>query len=388
MRIGAQTGLRFCPMHLGIRNERSVNERRVAAPPASVASFTDLGFVVSVETGAGTPAGFTDGAYTDAGASVVESLASGDPIDLLIRITPPTESDRDLMAADGVILGLVDPTANQDMLTGWGDAGITSISMEMVPRTTLAQSMDALSSQATSAGYAAVLLGVTELPKFMPMLVTAAGTIPPANVLILGVGVAGLQGIATAKRLGAIVYAYDIRPETKEQVESLGGRFVEAETQTMEEGGYARAVDEETAEKQREALASAVADADLIITTAQVPGRKAPRLIDRSMVEAMRPGSLIIDMAAASGGNVEGSAPDETVIVNDVTILGPTDLASRVATDSSRMFGRNVLELVKRMVVDGELTVDPEDPVVGPAIVAPIATPPTGTPPQENEAAE
>ncbi len=375
-------------MHLGIRNERSVNERRVAAPPASVASFTDLGFVVSVETGAGTPAGFTDGAYTDAGASVVESLASGDPIDLLIRITPPTESDRDLMAADGVILGLVDPTANQDMLTGWGDAGITSISMEMVPRTTLAQSMDALSSQATSAGYAAVLLGVTELPKFMPMLVTAAGTIPPANVLILGVGVAGLQGIATAKRLGAIVYAYDIRPETKEQVESLGGRFVEAETQTMEEGGYARAVDEETAEKQREALASAVADADLIITTAQVPGRKAPRLIDRSMVEAMRPGSLIIDMAAASGGNVEGSAPDETVIVNDVTILGPTDLASRVATDSSRMFGRNVLELVKRMVVDGELTVDPEDPVVGPAIVAPIATPPTGTPPQENEAAE
>ncbi|MFV1971291.1 MAG: NAD(P) transhydrogenase subunit alpha [Acidimicrobiia bacterium] len=375
-------------MHLGIRNERSVNERRVAAPPASVASFTDLGFVVSVEMGAGTPAGFTDGAYTDAGASVVESLASGDPIDLLIRITPPTESDRDLMAADGVILGLVDPTANQDMLTGWGDAGITSISMEMVPRTTLAQSMDALSSQATSAGYAAVLLGVTELPKFMPMLVTAAGTIPPANVLILGVGVAGLQGIATAKRLGAIVYAYDIRPETKEQVESLGGRFVEAETQTMEEGGYARAVDEETAEKQREALASAVADADLIITTAQVPGRKAPRLIDRSMVEAMRPGSLIIDMAAASGGNVEGSAPDETVIVNDVTILGPTDLASRVATDSSRMFGRNVLELVKRMVVDGELTVDPEDPVVGPAIVAPIATPPTGTPPQENEAAE
>jgi proton-translocating NAD(P)+ transhydrogenase subunit alpha len=375
-------------MHLGIRNERSVNERRVAAPPASVASFTDLGFVVSVEAGAGTPAGFTDGAYTDAGASVVESLASGDPIDLLIRITPPTESDRDLMAADGVILGLVDPTANQDMLTGWGDAGVTSISMEMVPRTTLAQSMDALSSQATSAGYAAVLLGVTKLPKFMPMLVTAAGTIPPANVLILGVGVAGLQGIATAKRLGAIVYAYDIRPETKEQVESLGGRFVEAETQTMEEGGYARAVDEETAEKQREALASAVADADLIITTAQVPGRKAPRLIDRSMVEAMRPGSLIIDMAAASGGNVEGSAPDETVVVNNVTILGPTDLASRVATDSSRMFGRNVLELVKRMVVDGELTVDPEDPVVGPAIVAPIATPPTGTPPQENEAAE
>jgi len=217
----------------------------------------------------------------------------------------------------------------------------------------------------------------------MPMLVTAAGTIPPANVLILGVGVAGLQAIATAKRLGAIVYAYDIRPETKEQVESLGGRFVEAETQEMEEGGYARAVDEETAEKQREALASAVKEADLIITTA-----RAPRLIDRSMVEAMRPGSLIIDMAAASGGNVEGSAPDEMVVVNDVTILGPTDLASRVATDSSRMFGRNVLELVKRMVVDGELTVDHEDPVVGPAIVAPISSPPEGANPSESEASE
>lgn len=378
-------GLPFPPMHLGIRNERSDTERRVAATPVSVSSFTDLGFIVSVETGAGTQAGFTDTAYVDVGASVVESLRDEDPVDLLIKITPPDESDRDLMSAEGVILGLVDPTANKDMLTAWGDAGITSISMEMVPRTTLAQSMDVLSSQATSAGYAAVLLGVTRLPKFMPMLVTAAGTIPPANVLILGVGVAGLQAIATAKRLGAIVYAYDIRPETREQVESLGGRFVEAETQAMEEGGYARAVDEETAQLQREALASAVQDADLIITTAQVPGRRAPRLIDRSMVEAMAPGSLIIDMAAASGGNVEGSSPDETIVLNDVTILGPTDLASRVATDSSRMFGRNVLEFVKRMVVDGELVVDHEDPVVGPAIVAPIAAPMEDTTQPESE---
>ncbi len=373
-------------MHLGIRNERSHTERRVAATPVSVTAFTDLGFVVSVETDAGTQAGFTDTAYTDAGASVVANLRDGDPIDLLIKIAPPNETDRDIMSASGVILGLVDPTANKDMLTTWGDTGITSISMEMVPRTTLAQSMDVLSSQATSAGYAAVLLGVTKLPKFMPMLVTAAGTIPPANVLILGVGVAGLQAIATAKRLGAIVYAYDIRPETKEQVESLGGRFIEAATQTMEEGGYARSVDEETAQLQREALASAVQDADLIITTAQVPGRRAPRLIDRAMVETMAPGSLILDMAAASGGNVEGSLPDETVVVNDVTILGPTDLASRVATDSSRMFGRNVLEFVKRMVVDGELIVDREDPVVGPAIVAPITTPPEGETPSENGA--
>lgn len=360
-------------MQLGIRNEQSSRENRVAAPPTSVTIFVDLGFDVSVESGAGTAAGFPDEEYVGSGATIVSSLSESDDIDLLLRISPPTESDRALMASDGVILGLIDPAANSGLLTSWGETGITSISMEMVPRTTLAQAMDALSSQATAAGYAAVLLGVTTIPKFMPMLVTAAGTIPPSNVLILGVGVAGLQAIATAKRLGAVVYAYDIRPETREQVESLGGRFVEAPTQKMDEGGYARAVDEETEAKQKAALAKAVADADLIITTAQVPGRKAPRLIDAAMVEAMKPGSVIIDMAAASGGNVEGSQPDATVDVSGVHIMGPTDLASRVATDASRMFGRNLTEMVKRMVVEGELAVDPDDPVVGPAIVAPIS---------------
>lgn len=359
-------------MQLGIRNEQSSRESRVAAPPVSVSTFVELGFDVAVETGAGTAAGFPDDAYVEAGATIVGNLTETGGVDLLVRISPPTESDRSLMASNGVILGLVDPAANKNLLTSWGEIGITSISMEMVPRTTLAQAMDALSSQATSAGYAAVLLGVTTLPKFMPMLVTAAGTIPPSNVLILGVGVAGLQAIATAKRLGAVVYAYDIRPETREQVESLGGRFVEAPTQKMDEGGYARAVDEETEAKQKAALAKAVADADLIITTAQVPGRKAPRLIDAEMIEAMKPGSVIIDMAASSGGNVEGSRPDTTVDVAGVHIMGPTDLASRVATDSSRMFGRNVTELVKRMVTEGVMAVDHEDPVVGPAIVAPI----------------
>jgi NAD(P) transhydrogenase subunit alpha len=361
-------------MKLGIQNEQSPRESRVAAPPASVSIFVELGFDVSVESGAGTAAGFPDAEYADSGATIVNNLSESGDIDLLLRISPPTESDRVVMASDGVILGLIDPAANSELLTRWGETGLTSISMEMVPRTTLAQAMDALSSQATAAGYAAALLGVTTLPKFMPMLVTAAGTIPPSNVLILGVGVAGLQAIATAKRLGAVVYAYDIRPETREQVESLGGRFVEAPTQKMDEGGYARAVDEETESKQKAALAKAVADADLIVTTAQVPGRKAPRLIDSAMVEAMKPGSVIIDMAAASGGNVEGSVPDATVDAYGVHIMGPTDLASRVATDASRMFGRNLTEIVKRMVVEGRLTVDPDDPVVGPAIVAPKST--------------
>ena len=372
-------------MQLGIRNEQSSRESRVAAPPASVSTFADLGFDIAVETGAGSAAGFPDEAYVEAGATIVGSLSDVGPIDLLVRVSPPTESDRSLMAGDGVIIGLIDPVTNEELFTGWGQTGLTSISMEMVPRTTLAQAMDALSSQAAAAGYAAVLLGVTTLPKFMPMLVTAAGTIPPSNVLVLGVGVAGLQAIATAKRLGAVVYAYDIRPETKEQVESLGGRFVEAPTQKMDEGGYAKAVDEETEAKQKAALSKAVADADLIITTAQVPGRKAPRLIDAAMVEAMKPGSVIIDMAASSGGNVEGSQPDTTVDVSGVHIMGPTDLASRVATDSSRMLGRNLTELVSRMVVDGELIVDPEDPVVGPAIVAPINP---STAPPESEATQ
>jgi len=381
-------------MKLGIRNEQAKNEKRVAVAPASIASFIDLGFTVSIESAAGMSAGYPDSAYADAGASVVPNLSDGEPIDLLVRITPPDDEDRALLAPSGVIIGLVDPAANGDRYTSLGESAITTISMEMVPRTTIAQAMDALSSQANAAGYAAVILGVNELPKFMPMLVTAAGTIPPANVLILGVGVAGLQAIATAKRLGAVVYAYDIRPETKEQVESLGGRFIEAPTQKMDEGGYARAVDEETEAEQKAALAKAVADADLIITTAQVPGRKAPRLIDASMVTAMKPGSIIIDMAASSGGNVEGSAPDERVSQSGVTILGPSDLASHVATDTSRMFGRNVLELVKRMVQDGVMTVDHEDAVVGPAIVAPQPTPspdPSDTTefePRESEASE
>ena len=221
-------------MKLGIRNEQAGTEKRVAVAPASIASFVDLGFSISIESGAGTLAGYPDTAYLDAGASIVQNLSDGEPIDLLVRITPPVDEDRDVLAPSGVIVGLVDPATNNDRYSSWGESGITTISIEMVPRTTIAQAMDALSSQANAAGYAAVLLGVNELPKFLPMLVTAAGTIPPANVLILGVGVAGLQAIATAKRLGAVVYAYDIRPETKEQVESLGGRFIEAPTQKMD----------------------------------------------------------------------------------------------------------------------------------------------------------
>ena len=356
-------------MHLGIRNERTPLERRVAAPPQAVESLIDLGFTVSIERDAGASAGFDDAAYEAAGATVVDALG-GESVDVLLTVSPPTPDAAGAVRDGGVLIGLLAPGSNPAIEDDLEGRSITAIAMELIPRTTLAQSMDALSSQATAAGYAAVLTGATELPKFMPMFVTAAGTVPPARVLVLGVGVAGLQAIATAKRLGAIVYAYDIRPETKEQVESLGGRFVDAPTQEMDDGGYARAVDEDVASRQREILAGVVADSDLVITTAQVPGRTAPRLIEQDVVASMRPGSLIIDMAAGSGGNVEGSRPDEEVLIEGVRILGPTDLASNVAADASRMYGRNLIELITRMVTDDGFSVDPDDPVVGPAIVS------------------
>jgi NAD(P) transhydrogenase subunit alpha len=355
-------------MKLGIRKETSSGEARVAAAPASVSSLVELGFDVAIESGAGALAGITDQAFEEAGAHIVASLVDAAPLDIVCTVGSADSSDIDALGGRGIVIGLLDPTNHEDELSRYAQRGVTTIAMEKVPRSTLAQSMDALSSQATAAGYAAVLLGATEIPKFMPMLVTAAGTVPPARILILGVGVAGLQAIATARRLGGIVSAYDIRPETREQVESLGAKFVEAPTQKMDEGGYAKEIDAETADKQREVLAAAVADSDLIITTAQIPGRPAPRLIDRSTVEGMRAGSVIIDMAAGSGGNVEGSKPDEVVNISGVRVFGPTDLAARVAADASRMYARNQLEMIKRMVTDGELALDPDDVVVGPAI--------------------
>lgn len=357
-------------MRLGIRSERTESEHRVAATPTSVSAMCDLGFEVAIEEGAGALAGFRDDDYRDAGADVVADLAAAGRVDVLLTVGPPFDSD-DVVADGGVIVGFLDPTANGPAIDALSQRGVRCVAIEAIPRSTLAQAMDALSSQATAAGYAAVLLGATVLPKFLPMLVTAAGTVPPAKVLVLGVGVAGLQAIATAKRLGAVVHAYDIRPETREQVESLGARFVDAPTQEMDEGGYARAVDEDLARRQREVLAGVVAESDLVVTTAQVPGRAAPRLVDAEMIRGMSAGSVIVDMAASSGGNVEGSRPDETIVVDGVTILGPTDLASRVAEDASRMYARNLLEVVQRLVRDGAVVVDPEDPVVGPALVTP-----------------
>lgn len=353
-------------MHLGIRSERAPSERRVAATPQSVLSLIELGLTVTIESGAGLASGFTNDDYRGSGAEVIDRFTTGTDLDILATVGPISDTDIQTLAPDAVVIGMLEPSEHGALFDTLVGQGVTLLVMEQVPRSTLAQSMDALSSQATAAGYAAVLLGAGELPKFLPMLVTAAGTVPPSRVLILGVGVAGLQAIATAKRLGGVVSAYDIRPETREQVESLGATFVDAPTMTMDEGGYARAIDEEQMAEQRRVLSETVAASDLVITTAQVPGRKAPVLVDAAMVAAMAPGSVIIDMAAGSGGNVEGSRPDEVVDIGGVIVHGPTDLASSVATDASRMYARNVLEVLKRLVVDGEKVLDHDDPVIGP----------------------
>lgn len=356
-------------MRLGIPLERADHERRIAAVPAAVKVYTGWGWDVRVETGAGNAAGFPDETLVEAGATIVADSATAHDADLVLRVGPPTIDEIGLIPEGAVLAGFLDPFIATDLVEALAAGNVTALAVEAVPRTTLAQSMDALSSQANIAGYAAVLLAMSESPKFPSMLVTAAGTIPPARALVLGVGVAGLQAIATFRRLGSIVHAYDIRPETKEQVESLGAKFVAAPTIEMDEGGYAKEVDAETAAKQQEILADYVAKADMIVTTAQIPGRPAPTLITADVVAGMHPGSVIVDMAASSGGNVEGTVADEIVNVDGVTIYGPIDLPSRVATDASRMYARNLQELVGRWRSEDGFAVDLADEVAGPATI-------------------
>ncbi len=356
-------------MRIGIPKEHAARENRIAAVPASVKAFVGWEWDVAVETGAGVAAGYPDESFIDMGAAIVPNSATAHDADLVLRVGPPTHDEIALLHAGSVLCGFLDPFVATDLVDALARQNVTAVAVEAIPRITVAQSMDALSSQQNVAGYAAVLLAADVAPKFLPMLVTAAGTIPPARALVLGVGVAGLQAIATFKRLGAVVHAYDIRPETKEQVESLGAKFVEAPTQAADEGGYATEVDADTAARQQEVLASFVADADIIVTTAQIPGRAAPRLITEEMITPMHPGSVIVDMAASTGGNVAGSKPDEIVDVGGVAIYGPTDLPSRVATDSSRMYARNLQEIANRMRTDAGITIDLDDDVIGPATI-------------------
>ncbi len=334
--------------------------------PATVAELISFGWDVAVEAGAGTEAGFPDAAFVAEGATIAAGPAEAHDADLVLRVGPPSPGEVALVRRGAVLVAFLDPFVATDLVRAGVDGDVTMIAMEAVPRTTLAQSMDALSSQATVAGYAAVLAAAAASPRFFPMLVTAAGTIPPCRVLVLGVGVAGLQAIATARRLGGRVQAYDIRPETREQVESLGAKFIAAPTTEADEGGYAREVEADIQRLQHEALAPHVAGADIVVTTAQIPGKPAPLLVTADMVRSMQAGSVIVDIAAGTGGNVELSRPDETVYVDGVTIQGPTNLASTVPADASRMYARNLMALIGRLrTSEGEFAVDLEDDIIG-----------------------
>ena len=321
-----------------------------------------------MEAECGFRAGFPDQAFQEAGATVLEDAAAVmEGAHALLRVAPPPPGDTAPTIPRGtVVIGFLAPLDHPERVQALADAGVTALSMEMVPRTTRAQRMDALSSQASAAGYRAVLLGANHLGRFLPMLTTAAGTLPPARVLILGAGVAGLQAIATARRLGAVVEAFDVRPAVKEQVQSLGARFLEPAEAVAAEGagGYASTLSEDQQARVEALMSSAVPQNDMVITTAQIPGRPAPRLVDASMVEAMRPGSVIVDLAAASGGNCALTRADEVVQHHGVSILGPTNLAASLPVHASQMYARNVASLLLHMVKDGALVVSPEDEIV------------------------
>jgi NAD(P) transhydrogenase subunit alpha len=350
-----------------VLREARPGETRVALVPRGVAALAAAGHRVLVPAGAGAAAGLPDQAFAEAGAEVFDGTPP--PADLVVALGPVTLEE---VAPAGAVISFLDPLARPHEIQRLAAAGITAFAMELMPRTTQAQPMDALSSQATAAGYQAALLAATRLPRFLPMMMTAAGTVPPAKVLVIGAGVAGLQAIATARRLGAVVSGYDIRPAAAEQVQSLGATFVggPVETSAQSAEGYAVAVDEETRRRQAAALADHVAASDIVITTAQVPGKPAPVLVTRAMVERMRPGSVVIDLAAGTGGNCEATVPDEEVDVGGVLVLGPRDLAVGTAGHASEMYSRNVTALIRHLTPAGMLVVDPADPITAAACVA------------------
>ena len=357
-------------MKLGILRERREGERRVAATPETVKQLAGLGLEVLVEAGAGTAAGHSDDAYAQAGARIVPGLDFGF-LDILAHVRPLEPATAAALPRGAVTAGLASPASELPTVRALAAAGVTSFALELVPRISRAQSMDALSSQALVAGYRCVLEAAMRLPRFFPLFMTAAGTIPPARVLVLGVGVAGLQAIGTAKRLGARVSANDIRPSSADEVASMGGTFIKLDLETAEaSGGYARELSADRGALQRQLLAPHVAQADVLITTAAVPGRRAPLLVTREMVQDMRPGSVVVDLAAESGGNVEGSVPGEDITVatadgqGTVTLVGMKDAASAMPADASRLYAKNVANLLALMVRDGVLALDFGDEVV------------------------
>jgi NAD(P) transhydrogenase subunit alpha len=354
-------------MRIGVPQETTSGETRVALTPNEVEPLIGQRHEVIVEQGAGARAGHPDEEYL-AQRARLGSRAEAFESDLVLRVHLSGETDDlGLVRAGSVLIGLADPLSHPAAVARIAEHGVVSFSLDLLPRITRAQAMDVLSSQSSVAGYRAALLGAGLVNRILPMMTTAAGTIPPARVLVLGAGVAGLQAIATARRLGAVVHAYDVRAAAREQVESVGGRFVDLPLDASAaegSGGYAREQDEDFLARQREVLTAAVAASDVVIATAQIPGRPAPLLITKDMVEAMRPGSVIVDAAAAQGGNCELSQPEETVVSSGVTVIAPTNLPSGAAAHASRLYARNIANFARHLIDDDALRLDADDPII------------------------
>ena len=359
-------------MRIGVVKETFPGERRVALVPSSLAPLIKAGHQIVVESGAGGSAGYTDQQYQSSGATVASSRAEALAADCLVQVRAlganlqAGQADLEHLRAGQLVIGTCDPLTALEAVQQLASRGVTLMALELIPRITRAQSMDVLSSQATVAGYRAVILAAEVLPKMFPMLMTAAGTISAAKVLVIGAGVAGLQAIAICRKLGGVVSGYDVRPAVKEQVQSLGAKFVELALDTSDtegKGGYAKAQSEDFLKRQCELLGQVIAQQDVIITTAAIPGKPSPRLILESAVSAMRPGSVIVDLAAERGGNCELTVADQRVVRHGVTILGPTNLPAEVPHDSSQMFAKNVATLIAHLAPKGELKIDRSDEI-------------------------
>ena len=363
-------------MVVGVPRENRAGETRVALSPTALPQLTKAGFDVVIESGAGDLAGYPDATFTDRGARIGtrdEVFAADVLVQVNVMDADPASGDLSRLRPGQVVVGSVAPFARPELVKAIAGTGATLFALELVPRTTRAQSMDILSSQAAVAGYKAVLLAGDNLPKMFPLLTTAAGTIAPAKVFIIGAGVAGLAAIATARRLGALVEAYDVRPAAREEVESLGARFVELPLETGQEegsGGYAKQLSEDTIRKQQELMAKTVAASDVVITTAQVQGSTAPVIVTTEMVKGMAPGSVIVDLAAEQGGNCEPTVAGETVDVDGVSVMGVVNLPGTIPVHSSQLFGKNVANFLGLMVVDGRLDTDVDDDVIKESVVA------------------
>jgi NAD(P) transhydrogenase subunit alpha len=353
-------------MKVGVAREMAAGERRVALVPEAVAKLVAAGFEIVVEPGAGDAASFPDAAYTEAGAT----LASPWETDALVKVAKPDEAEVGRLHEGQLLLGFLDPLADREGVERLASRGVIAFAMESIPRITRAQSMDALSSQATVGGYRGALLAAEHLPRFFPMLMTAAGTVPPAKVLVIGAGVAGLQALATARRLGAMVTGFDVRPVVREQIESLGATWLDLGVTGAEaEGGYARELTPEEMQAQQQALEARIGEFDVVITTAAVPGRAAPRIIPASAVAAMRTGSVIVDLAAETGGNCELTVPGEVVVREGVTLVGLTNLPSSMPYHASTLYARNIQTLLLHLAPGGELKLDWDDEITAGACV-------------------